>query len=162
VPPAALLAPAYAHVWTGNVNVAGRPTVVPGAAPVPGKVKAKSFVTYIEVLEQGAHDPAIRAIAVQRGMQPRPMHAGRVRPLNVNPNPLAYYAAHGPVAAGIVSAYMTRTWTANPNVQEVFVRNRAVQLAVQAQRQANGYSYEVTMWYDVAVVYVAFHCYYNQ
>jgi len=73
---------AYAQVWTGNRNVTGR-----GTPQAPGVVKARRFVTYIEVLEQGAHDPEIRTLAIQRGMTPRPMHRGRVSPLNTTATP---------------------------------------------------------------------------
>src|SRR3954467_9048007 len=85
---------AYAQVWTGNRNVTGR-----GTPQAPGVVKARRFVTYIEVLEQGAHDPEIRTLAIQRGMTPRPMHRGRVSPLNTTATQLTYYAPHGQEAA---------------------------------------------------------------
>src|SRR5260370_21746210 len=137
---------AYAHVWTGPGNVQVRPT--PGVLPVP--VKARQFHTYIEVLEQGAHDPAIRTLAVQRGMQPRPMHVGRVAPLNVGANVLTYYQPHGQVSAGIVATYMTQRWTNNPNpALTIFQPNTAYMPAVQGVSQPNGYSHQITMRYDI-------------
>ena len=41
----------------------------------------------------------------------------------------------------------------------VFQIGQAHQLTVQGVRQPNGFHYEITMWYDVGDVYVAFHCY---
>ena len=148
----------YALVWTGPVNVQVRPT--PGVLPVP--VKARTFHTYIEVLEQGAHDPEIRSLAIARGMQPRPMHRGRVAPLNTGANALTYYQTHGQVVAGLVATYMTQRWTNNPNpAVTVFQPNTAYLPSVQAVIQPNGFSYEITMWYDTADIYAAFHCYHR-
>ncbi|NDC79435.1 MAG: hypothetical protein EBZ67_16435 [Chitinophagia bacterium] len=158
--PVELNRPAYAHVWTGNLQVEGKRTIAIGAAPVAGRMKQKRFITYIEVLEQGAHDPAIRALVQSRRLgNPRPMHRGRVNPNNTNADPLAYYAVHGQEAARLASEEMTRRWTANVGNNTVFVRGAAHVLAQQAVRQPNGFCYETTMWYDVDDVYVAFHCY---
>ncbi len=151
---------AYAHVWTGPLLV-GAP-VGPQGALVQGANKTRQFITYIEVLEQGAHDPAIRTLVQQRNMIPRPMHRGRVAPLNNLANPLAYYATHGQESARIVSRYMAQRWSANPNKNNaVFTVNVAHPLAVQGQIQPNGFSYDITMYYDVATIYVVFHCYHQ-
>lgn len=159
--PAVLNGQAYAHVWTGRLDVEGKRTLVRGMPPVNGRMKEKRFITYIEVLEQGAHDPTIRSL-VQRNRlgNPRPMHRGRVNPVNANAgNPLAYYAAHGPVAAHMAADEMTRRWTTNADNTTVFVQGAAHTLVQQSVQQANGFCYETTMWYDVNDIYVAFHCY---
>ncbi len=158
--PPVLNQPAYAHVWTGNLQVQGKRTIAIGAPPIAGRMKQKRFITYIEVLEQGAHDPAIRSLVHPRGLgNPRPMHEGRVNPRNNNADPLTYYAVHGPQAARLASEEMTRKWTANVGNNTVFVRGAAHVLAQQGVRQPNGFCYETTMWYDVGDIYVAFHCY---
>ena len=158
--PAALSTLAYVHVWTGNLNVTGKATNVNGVI-APGPVKNRRFLTYIEVSEQGAHDPAMRSLAQSRHIAVRPMHEGRVNPNNAGTaaTAAAYYAGHGQVAAGLVGVEMTRRWTANNANNSVFVQGQAWTLAIQADVQPNGHCYEVTMWYDVADIYVAFHCY---
>jgi hypothetical protein len=153
---------AYAQVSSDLVNVEGRRTIQPGRAPIPGVIKQRRFTNYIEVLEQGAHDPAIRTLAIQRGIDPRPMHRGRVNPLNGGQDPLTYYAPHGLIVAGLVSRFMTKKWTDNANpAATVFVPNAAQTLLTQGIIQPNGYSYEITMWYDTTDIYTAFHCYYR-
>jgi len=154
----------YAHVWTGNLQVEGKRTVAQGVPTVAGRMKQKQFITYLEVREQGAHDPRIRSLRLEilrkhGGQSARPMHLGRVYPANNGANPLTYYAAHGPEAARLASEEMTRVWTANVGNNTVFVQGAARQLVGQGVRQANGFCYETTMWYDVGDVYVAFHCY---
>jgi hypothetical protein len=155
--PPALTNRQFGHVWTGNLNV-GPNVRNPGRGVV-----TKRFLAYIESYEQSAHDATIAGYALQIGGASRPPHRGQVQPANNNrQQPLAYYAVHGQVAAGLAAAEMQRRWTAaaaggaNPTV---FQPGRAYPLAVQGQQQPNGFHYEVTMWYDVADVYVAFHCY---
>jgi len=98
------------------------------------------------------------------------MHRGRVSPLNTTATQLTYYAPHGQEAADIVSQFMTATWMMNPNPNNtVFAPNTPRVVGGQAIIRNNGYSYEITMWYDVGnvpleppvSVYVAFHCYYR-
>jgi hypothetical protein len=161
--PTVLTSKSYAHVWTGNLQVEGKRTVVTGQPTIAGRIKQKRFITYIEVLEQGAHDPKIRSLVHPRQLgNPRPMHEGRVKPNNTGTDEttsLAYYAAHGPVAARMAAEELTRRWTANTTNNTVFVRGAAHTLAQQAVVQPNGFCYETTLWYDVNDVYVAFHCY---
>ena len=158
--PAALSTLSYVHVWTGNLNVAGKPIIAGGVA-TPGRISNKRFITYVEVSEQGAHDPVMRSLAQARRLAVRPMHRGRVNPNNPGDalTAAAYYAPHGQMAASLVGAEMTRRWTANNANNTVFVQGQAWTLAIQAVRQNNGHCYEVTMWYDVHDIYVAFHCY---
>ena len=66
----------------------------------------KTFITYIEVFEQTAHDAGLHAFAKQRGIDPRRAHRGQVRPANTGANPLAYYATHGQQAAAMVGDFM--------------------------------------------------------
>jgi hypothetical protein len=170
--PAVLTSPAYALVWTGNLNVEGKRILTPGQPPIGGPIKTKTFHSYVEVREQGAHDAAIRGAVVQRGMTNRPFHVGRVRPNNTHPTPLNYYSdnvantaghglnpGHGQVAAQLAGIEMTRRWTNNVTNNTVFVRGQSHVLVGQGVVQANGHCYETTMWYDVNDVYVAFHCY---
>ena len=41
----------------------------------------------------------------------------------------------------------------------LFVRKAKHTLTSQGEIQDNGFSYDVTMWYDNTDIYVAFHCY---
>lgn len=158
--PTALTTQSYIHVWTGNLNVAGKP-INAGGVITPGKIKNKQFITYVEISEQGAHDPAMRSLAQKRGLAVRPMHRGRVNPNNGGnaDTAHAYYPTHGQMAASLVGAEMTTRWTNNTTNNKVFVRGQASTLTIQGIVQNNGHCYEVTMWYDVNDVYVAFHCY---
>ncbi len=154
--PLILSGDAYARVWQGDLTVEGKRSGTPAA----GRMKQRRFRAYVEVLEQGAHDPAMRALVQQRRLgNPRPMHRGLVRPANTGADPLAYYPAHGQEAARLAAEEMTRRWTLNTGNNTVFVRGAAHVLAQQSVIQPNGFCYETTMWYDVDWIYVAFHCY---
>jgi len=158
--PAALSTQSYVHVWTGNLNVSGKPTNA-GGMITPGRISNKRFLTYVEVSEQGAHDPVMRSLAQARGLAVRPMHRGQVNPNNVGNATTAhiYYAPHGQMAASLVGAEMTRRWTNNTTNNTVFIQGQPWTLAIQAIVQNNGHCYEITMCYDVSDIYVAFHCY---
>ena len=54
---------------------------------------------------------------------------------------------------------MTKAWKDNKTNNTVFVRGEKTVLAVQGVAQPDGYGYDVSMWYDVHDIYVAFHCY---
>ena len=160
VAPAVLAEAAYLHVWTGNLNVSGKSTNA-GGVITPGRITDKQFFTYVEVSEQGAHDPVMRSLAQSRGLTVRPMHRGRVNPNNAGNAATAgvYYAPHGQMAASLAGAEMIRRWTNNTTNSTVFVQGQPWTLVIQAVVQNNGHCYEVTMWYDVGDIYVAFHCY---
>ncbi len=146
---------AFAHVWTGNLDVTGKTPI--GA--VSGPIRSRRFITYVEVVEQGAHDAIMRNLTRQRAMEPRHMHLGRVNPNNTVQNGLNYYVEHGQMAARLVGIEMTAKWEKNNQNNRVFARGEKHQLGVQKTQQDNGHCYEITMWYDVSDIYVAFHCY---
>jgi hypothetical protein len=148
----------YGQVWTGVLTV-GQNVRNPQRA---GGVVTKTFRAYVENYEQSAHDRAMAAYVQRLGGRPRSPHRAQVNPANNNPMPLAYYATHGQVASGLVAAEMQQRWTAAAAAggnATVFQPGQARTLTVQGIRQPDGYHYEVTMWYDVNDVYVAFHCY---
>ncbi|MBX9661953.1 hypothetical protein [Novosphingobium sp.] len=126
--PAVLQGASYAHVWTGQLDVTGKS--VGGQAPV----KERNFITYIEVREQGAHDPEIRSLWQEIIRQnpgspaPRPMHEGRVNPRNAPATRLTYYQTHGQMAASMASQELTRKWDQNRTNNTVFTRGMAHQL----------------------------------
>lgn len=157
----------YERVWRGDLPVRGR----------DGSSKLRTFHAYVEVMEQGAHDPTIRSVFQSRGGAPRPMHEGRVKPKNDNAAvPFAYYSALGRQAAEIASNWMTEQWAAQKTVEDAERRtvitkqyadrtpaltSAAKNISVQKLRQDNGFSFEITMWYQVSEIYLAFHCYFN-
>jgi hypothetical protein len=150
----------YAEVWRGQVGVS---TATSGVAKGSRqRVKQKTFITYIEVFEQTAHDAGLHAFAKQRNIDPRRAHRGKVQPDNTGANPLAYYATHGQMAAAMVADFMTAKWeeTVRGN-SNVFVQKAKQTLTSQGQVQSNGFCYDVTMWYAGNEVYVAFHCYHS-
>jgi hypothetical protein len=174
----------YGWCWTGVLNV-GVNARNPGRA---GGMVTKNFHAYVENYEQSAHDTAMAGYVRQLGGNSRPPHRAQVVPANNNlVAPLTYYATHGQVSSTLAAAEMQQKWTAaatataaanaaaaaatNPRSvtraasalaasnATVFTVGQAHQLTVQGVRQPNGFHYEITMWYDVGDVYVAFHCY---
>lgn len=149
----------FAEVWRGQLGVTGA-TRSSRASP---RVLDKNFITFIEIFEQTAHDKGLRGFAQRRGIQPRHKHKGQVNPDNDEANPLDYYETHGQEAAQMVAEFMTEKWNASVNTNNnCFVQKAKHTLSSQADIRENGFSYEVTMWYDAADVYVAFHCYENK
>ncbi|MBL8898370.1 MAG: hypothetical protein JNM84_12110 [Planctomycetes bacterium] len=150
----------FAEVWRGQLGVTGGTRQKSGGT---SRVLQKNFITYIEIFEQTAHDAGLRGFAQQRGIQPRRAHTGQVSPANTGNNPLTYYETHGQEAAAMVGEYINEKWnqtvTTNNNY---FVQRAKNTLASQAEIRPNGFSYEITMWYDGNDIYVAFHCYENK
>jgi hypothetical protein len=148
----------FAPVWRGQLNVTGATR----SSRRTSRVFHKTFITYIEIFEQTAHDAGLRGFAQQRGISPRRAHKGQVNPANNGPNPLTYYSVHGQEAATMVGEFITQKWnetvTTNDNY---FVRSAKNTLTSQAEVRPNGFSYDITMWYDGDTIYVAFHCYEN-
>lgn len=150
--------PMFANVWTGTLGVAGA-VRTGGYAP---RMLQKRFITCIEIFEQTAHDAGLHGFAKERKITPRRAHKGQVAPANNGADRLAYYAVHGQEAAAMVAEYMTATWNATVNTNNnCFVQKARNTLASQGMVRHNGFSYEITMWYDGNDVYVAFHCYEN-
>ncbi len=148
----------FAEVWRGQLGV----TAGPRQHGLPNRVLQKNFITYIEIFEQTAHDAGLHGFARQRGIDPRRAHRGQVSPANNGANPLTYYATHGQVAAGMVSAFITARWAATVNTNSnTFVQNAKQTLTSQSVVQPNGFCYDVTLWYAGADIYVAFHCYHS-
>ncbi|MGH7050823.1 MAG: hypothetical protein ACREE5_09285 [Acetobacteraceae bacterium] len=146
----------YAEVWRGQLGVRGATR----SSRLSPRVIGKTFITYIEIYEQTAHDSALNGFAQQRRIEPRRAHRGRVAPANNANNPLPYYVAHGQHAASMVSAFITGKWeqTVNGN-SNTFVHSSKQTLTSQSQRQPNDFYYEITMYYEGTEIYVVFHCY---
>ena len=89
----------YAEVWRGQVGVKAGPRAPGPAGGRKPRVLRKTFITYIEIYEQTAHDAGLNGFAQQRGIEPRRAHRGQVQPANNGANPLTYYATHGQKAA---------------------------------------------------------------
>jgi hypothetical protein len=120
------------------------------------------FHAYVENYEQSAHDSAMAGYVRRLGGASRSPHRAQVQPANTMAAPLTYYATHGQVASGLAAAELQRGWAAaaaGGGNATVFTVGQARTLTVQGVRQPNGFHYEVTMWYDVGDIYVAFHCY---
>ncbi len=141
----------HLQVWSGQVNV---------LTGHQNRSKAKTFTSFIEIYEQTSHDPGLHQLARQRGIQPRRRHEGQVAPANPGNNNVAYYATHGMEAAKMASEWITSKWeeTVNTN-QNYWVRGKKQTLTWQAKVRPNGFSYEITLWYDDSDIYTAFHCY---
>jgi hypothetical protein len=127
-----------------------------------GVVK-KMFHAYLENYEQSAHDKTIATYCLSLKGATRSPHDSKVKPPNTNVKlPLVYYSTHGKEASKLAAACMQKHWTDALNAGKdstVFTSGKAYSIAVQGKKQGNGFCYEITMWYDVADVYVAFHCY---
>ncbi|MCK5229585.1 MAG: hypothetical protein KAR13_04925 [Desulfobulbaceae bacterium] len=148
----------YGLVWTGQLTV-GPNVRNPQRG---GGVVKKTFHAYVENYEQSAHDKAMAAYVQRIGGTPRSPHRAQVGPTNTKTAPLEYYESHGQVASELTAKEMQRFWTNQFKAKKnatVFKIGLALPLAVQKARQSNGFHYDVTMWYDVRDVYVAFHCY---
>lgn len=169
----------YEPVWSGALRVTGR----------NGSFKMRTFYSYVEVMEQGAHDTTIRSVWLSRGGKERPMHEGLVEPANTDTRlPFEYYRPLGRQAAEITSNWMTERWAAQKveeaeqKVKEAAKKaeaqkrhrkyvdettfapaltSEATKISVQKKRQDNRFSFEITMWYQVSEIYLAFHCYKN-
>lgn len=146
----------YAEVWRGQLNVTGATR----SSRTSPRIFSKTFITYIEIFEQTAHDSALNGFAQRRGIEPRRAHRGQVAPANNANNPLPYYAAHGQHAASMAGAFITGKWeqTVNANTN-TFVQNSKQTLTSQSQRQPNGFCYDITLYYEGNEIYVVFHCY---
>ncbi len=103
-----------------------------------------------------AHDAALAKLLSGGTRSP---HRAQVKSKNSFANPLDYYASLGEMAAQVVAGEMHAKWVSNKTNNTVFVRGKATTLTVQGKKQSDGYHYEITMWYDVGDVYLAFHCY---
>jgi hypothetical protein len=144
----------FGLAWTGQIAV-----TTTSANPNRATVN-KTFHAYVEAYEQSKHDAAMKSFRTSRGLDFRTAKGTQVSPANNNTaNPFAYYLNQGQTAAEVVAEEMTRRWEANTTNNTVFVRGQATVLAVQGTEQDDGWYYDVTMWYDVHDVYVAFHCY---
>ena len=162
--PAALNdAVAYGSVWDGQLQI-GPNVRNPGRGNV-----TKNFHAYVENYEQCAHDGGMAEYVRFRGGSSRSPHDAQVAPDN-NFNrqtpqaTLTYYQPHGQVAATVVAAYMHQRWTSAASAggnATVFQPGQKYSVGAQRVPQANGFCYDITMWYDVGDVYLAFHCYHR-
>jgi hypothetical protein len=144
----------YGPAWSGVLAVA------PTAKNSNRAAVNKTFHTFVECYDQSKHDAQMKSYRTKNNAEYRTAKGTQVSPANSNATaPFAYYATHGQMAASIVAQEMHDKWEANTTNSSVFTRGAACALAVQGTLQPNGYYYDVTMWYDVADIYVSFHCY---
>ncbi len=122
----------------------------------------KNFYVYLEVVFQAKHDRAMYAYCRSIGIQPR-NNAGTQVGHNYGPNDAFsyFYPQKAHIAANVSLGNMLRRWGSarnNPGVS-VFTPEVRVDAAVQGIVQEDGYSYEISYWYDNDNIYVLFHCY---
>jgi len=141
----------HLQVWSGQFGV------ITGGQK---RSKTKTFTCFIEIYEQTSHDAGLRQLAQQRGISPRRAHEGQVNPANPGTNNVGYYATHGQESAKMASEWITSKWeeTVNTN-QSYWVRGMKQTLTWQRKVRPNGFSYEITLWYNDDECYTAFHCY---
>jgi hypothetical protein len=143
----------HLQVWSGPLGV---------ATGGQKRTKIKTFTSFIEIFEQSAHDSGLRQLALQRGITPRRAHKGRVTPANPGTDNVAYYATHGEEAAKMAGEWITSKWEETVATNNSYwVRGMKQTLTWQSKRRANGFSYEITLWYADTECYTAFHCYLN-
>ncbi|MBK9387890.1 MAG: hypothetical protein IPN34_23990 [Planctomycetes bacterium] len=140
----------YGLVWEGELDV------TPSSKNSARASVGKQFHAYVEIYEQSAHDAALAKLLSGGTRSP---HRAQVKSKNTEANPLDYYESLGEMAAKVVASEMHSKWENNKTNNTVFVRGKATTLTVQGKKQDDGYHYEITMWYDVGDIYLAFHCY---
>lgn len=147
---------AYALISTIRRGIAINPTLATTRKSVD-----KDFHSYLELYFQGKHDGAVRAYCLSKKIDTRKSDGTQVSPGNPhNTAPWRYYTTHADAMVTEVIAQMQEKWRTNNYNNTVFVVGAKNMANIQKKR-IGGYSYEMSYWYDVGDVYIAFHCYPN-
>jgi hypothetical protein len=122
---------------------------------------SKNFHVYLELYFQGKHDQAVRAYCASKRIETRRSDGSQVDPRNGNSDdPCIYYQEHAATMVNEVCGQMRQRWQRNNNNNTVFIAGHQNMANIQGRR-IDGYSYEMSYWYDYGDIYIAFHCYPN-
>jgi hypothetical protein len=121
----------------------------------------KNFHVYLELYFQGKHDQAVRSYCLSKRIDTRKSDGAQVAPKNNNSgDPCLYYQPHAAAMVVEVVSQMREAWENNDSNNTVFIVGQQNMASIQKKR-IGGYSYEMSYWYDVGDIYIAFHCYPN-
>ena len=135
--------------------------VGPGGNANRAHLLNRTFHAYLELYFQGKHDVKVRTYCNSqrpridtRGTDGTQVEYARRQTFE------NFYEARAQTASDRVAAYITNRWAnAAQGNNGTFVRGAKNIMAVQGERQPDGYGYDLSFWYSGSDIYVTFHCY---